>query len=169
MSVTKAILLPLLLIIISSCSDALPSNQLIEEAPAQESYPEVDRLLWPYFRAFEEEATRRDLDIDLRKLEITGVIDAIREDGVAGTCQYGQHLSHVTIDEDYWKGASAYAREMVVFHELGHCALRRGHTEGSDRNGSCLSLMNSGTTNCTVRYNARNKELYLDELFGSTH
>jgi len=128
-------------------------------------YQEVDQELWRYYEAFEREAAKRNISIDLNDLEITGAIEEIAEDGVAGTCQYGRHIHHVTIDQSFWDRSSAWAKEMVVFHELGHCVLDRGHKEDKDQNGSCLSIMHSGTTNCLVRYNSDNKDYYLDELF----
>lgn len=131
-------------------------------------YPEVDEQLWNYFSSFEQEAMARGVQIDLRNLEISGVIENISENGVAGTCQYGRHIHHVTIDRSFWNRNSHLGREMVVFHELGHCALERGHKEVEDRNGSCLSIMNSGTSGCRVLYSQANRDYYLDELFEYT-
>lgn len=130
-------------------------------------FPLADQALWTYFEQFEKEAARRNLSYNLTQLEITGVIEAISEDGVAGTCQYGQHIYHVTIDDHFWKNASPLKREMVVFHELGHCVLNKNHTEDANRENVCLSIMNSGTGSCQVAYTSQNRSYYLDEFFAN--
>jgi len=151
----------------SCATEFISSDNSINESPVEQSrsYPHVDQKLWSYFEDFELAAANRNINIDLVDLEISGVIENISEDGVAGTCQYGQHIHHVTIDLPVWNRSSLLVREMIVFHELGHCALGRGHKEIADSNGACLSMMNSGTTDCRVYYTNVNKEYYLDELF----
>lgn len=140
-------------------------NTANNQATSSKSYANVDRALWPYYEAFEEAASEYNLSFDLEKLDITGVIEEISESGVAGTCQYGQHIHHVTIDRSFWNQSSSTRKEMVVFHELGHCVLARGHREKEDANGACLSIMNSGTSGCAVLYNETNRDFYLEELF----
>jgi hypothetical protein len=54
---------------------------------------------------------------------------------------------------------------MVVFHELGHCYLGRGHSEETHPNGVCKSIMRSGNGGCFDNYNSTTREAYLDELF----
>ncbi|MBT8228816.1 MAG: hypothetical protein KJO50_01055, partial [Bacteroidia bacterium] len=117
------------------------------------------------FNSFEREAEERGLKIDLVGLDITGIVQNIDDNGVAGTCQYGSHIAHVTIDLSYWNNSSMLTREYVVFHELGHCALGRDHDESSFNNGICQSIMNSGLGHCIPSYNNQNRERYLDELF----
>lgn len=139
----------------------------MEESESQSSilFEDVDERLWVHFTNFEEEAAIRGLNFDLNELGITGVIENIPEDGVAGTCQYGQHIHHVTIDNNYWNRASFLQREFVVFHELGHCVLFRDHEEGQFTNGICRSIMRSGLGNCRDAYIQANREYYIDELF----
>lgn len=44
-----------------------------------------------------------------------------------GVCHYS--VNEVDIDIDYWQsGVSISQRMELIFHELGHCILRRGHT-----------------------------------------
>jgi len=154
-----------LLITIGCFPEFEDNNPELNSPLNSKSYLEVDSQLWEYFELFEVEAASRGYSINLINLEITGAIERISEDGVAGTCQYGNHIHHVTIDRDFWNNSSALGREMVVFHELGHCALNQGHREAEDNNGSCLSIMNSGTSGCRVRYTNANRDFYLDELF----
>lgn len=126
----------------------------------------VDERLIPYFLNFETEARRRGINVDLTDARIVGRMDQINEGNVIGTCSYNGHQPNlVTIDLNYWNRVGQLGREMVVFHELGHCFLGRGHLESAFLNGVCASLMNSGTSGCQVAYTATNREAYVDELF----
>ncbi len=130
------------------------------------SYPGVDPLLWEYYERFEEEALERGIEIDLKANNITGVIENIGEDDVAGQCSFNPtRPNHVTIDLGFWTNAGNQAREFVVFHELGHCELLREHREATHPNGTCQSIMRSGLGTCRDNYNVRTREEYLDELF----
>lgn len=149
-----------------SCTEQAGYPQVEEEELS--GYFNVDERLWSHFENFENEAAARGITIDLRNTNITGAINAIEESGVAGTCTYGTHRpSDIVIDQQFWNRASAFGREEVVFHELGHCFLMRGHTEKTHQNNDrvCASIMRSGTGDCFSLYNAVNREYYLDELF----
>ncbi len=126
----------------------------------------VDSRLIPYFQSFEYEATLRGIDINFETFPINGYIRSIQEDDIAGTCNYHQGEPNVvTIDLEFWNASSNLRREMVVFHELGHCYLGRDHREAAFDNGICTTIMNSGTSGCFVAYTSENREYYLDELF----
>lgn len=127
----------------------------------------VDARLVEYFQSFEYEASLRGVEIDYDAFPVFGHIRNIQEADIAGTCSYDSHNPNVvTIDLEYWNAASPSRREMVVFHELGHCVLGRGHLETAFANGICATVMNSGTSGCVVAYNNQNRDYYLDELFG---
>jgi len=151
-----------------SCLDDLDSVDSLQ--PEEEvGYQNVDSRLWDYYSIFEEEAKARGLNVDLRSARISGEIDEIDENNVIGTCQYGGFsTNHVTIDDVFWARSSNLGREFVVFHELGHCFLNRGHIEDSTSDGLCVSLMRSGTGDCRDAYSTRNRAYYLDELFSKT-
>lgn len=129
-------------------------------------YANVDSRLWSHFEDFESAAAERGISINLRDFNITGKIESIQDNGVAGTCTYGTHRpSDIVIDQQFWNRSSAIGREEVVFHELGHCYLMRGHTEETVQNNICASIMRSGTGNCFNAYSVINRDYYLDELF----
>lgn len=129
-------------------------------------FPNVDPELWPYYAAFETEARSRGFDYDLEALNILGDIEEIHQENVAGSCKYGSHINNeVTIDQSFWNRSSNLYKEFVVFHELGHCVLLRGHDESANNQGQCLSIMRSGTGSCRDSYSHQNREAYLDELF----
>lgn len=127
----------------------------------------VDERLIPFYLTFEEEAAQRGITIDFNAFPVTGSIKSIQEDNIAGTCNYHSYEPNVlTIDLEFWNASSTLRREMVVFHELGHCYLGRDHLETAFNNGICTTIMNSGTSGCFVAYTEANREYYLDELFG---
>lgn len=126
---------------------------------------ETNSALQSYYASFEREAALRGYDVDLDDLDLVSTIEEIEEDGIAGTCHYNsQESNRITIDLTFWQNANQSTRELVVFHELGHCVLFRDHLEDENNQNTCLSIMNSGTSGCRVRY-ADNREYYLDELF----
>lgn len=129
-------------------------------------YERVDVRLWYLFESFEEEGRLRGLEIDLRAEGITAEISEIASSGVAGLCQFVPELPNaITIDATFWANSSAEFKEFVVFHELGHCFLDRGHLEDSFSNGSCVSIMRSGLGSCEDNYSPSTRAEYLDELF----
>lgn len=130
------------------------------------AYPSVDQELWTYFQLFETEAAQRGFEIDLNKFDLLAEIHEIDQEDVAGTCTYSSdNPNEITIDESFWNSASQKYKEIVVFHELGHCVLGRDHNNNANSSGICLSLMNSGLTGCAIEYTGSNKSIYLDELF----
>jgi len=170
MSILRILSFPALLLIASflfllnSCTDDIFQSST-DTTP---QFVDVDERLWSYYKSFEEEGRKRGFNYDLNALEITGSIESIAEQGVAGTCQYGSHIHDVTIDLEFWNSSSERLREFVVFHELGHCVLSRGHSELQFNNGICRSIMRSGLENCRDAYTQENRNYYLDELFTSS-
>ncbi|GLR15866.1 hypothetical protein [Portibacter lacus] len=132
----------------------------------EKEYPGVESELWEYYEEFEFQAEKRGLTLDLSNLKVNGEISEIEEPGVAGSCQYGSAINnHITIDKTFWDRSSNLNKEFVVFHELGHCVLFRGHDESQNSNGLCLSIMRSGIGTCIDAYSDANRESYLNELF----
>jgi len=134
--------------------------------PEVRSFANVDERLWSFFEEFEQEAAERGMIFDLTTHNLRGSITDIDDEGVAGTCSYGfRSPSHVTVDLPFWENSSFLSRELVVFHELGHCVLDRDHSEELTENGFCGSIMRSGTGDCRTLYSQTNRDYYLDELF----
>lgn len=130
------------------------------------SYRNVDSELWIYFYNFEKEAQKRGYDVSLRDADIIAYIEALNIGGPVGVCVYGvQEPSEIIVDEPFWERASDLRKELIVFHELGHCYLKRPHNEDTHSNGTCASIMRSGIENCVDNYNSSTREAYIDELF----
>ena len=129
-------------------------------------FANVDANLVPYFERFEHEAANRGISIDIDALGIKGSISELHPGSVAGQCSYQSFApNQLTIDAGFWNSASGIWKEFVIFHELGHCVLLRDHEERFHLDGTCVSIMRSGTGNCIDNYAPSTRSSYLDELF----
>ncbi len=135
---------------------------------ATKSYPGVDERLWIYFENFEKEGQARGVNVDLIAAEMTGVIEKIENGSAAGSCTTDAMNSfhHIIMDSDFWATANVTNKELILFHELGHCYLNRDHYNEAFSDGVCKSLMREGHGECKDNYNSETREYYLDELFG---
>lgn len=160
-----SILLFSLSLLLNSCYEENPF--FAPKEPVADRFPSVDKALWEHFDAFELEAADRGIAMDLASENLTALFKDISEDHVAGQCSYSYNRPRqVTIDTPFWNRSSQLSREMIVFHELGHCVLNLDHDERSFPSGLCRSIMRSGTCCCRDAYNTQNRKYYLDELFG---
>ena len=126
----------------------------------------VDEPLQEYFDRFAAEGAIRNVVIDYEALKISGDIRIISTPTVIGQCIHTEKEPNtVVVDKFYWDTADDLEREFLVFHELGHCALNRGHLDDSDAHGDCISMMTSGTGLCHINYTQATRTSLLDELF----
>lgn len=86
----------------------------------------------------------------------------------AGICRrrYGHTpVIHIDTNSANWK-SSEMSREQLVFHELCHCLLGRGHKDDWLQNGNYASIMKSdGEILYGPILNSHKRDYYLDELF----
>lgn len=126
----------------------------------------VDDELAPWFEKFKEEGAARGIGVDFVQANISGVLENITTDNVSGQCVHNSiDPDQVVIDITAWEQASELKREFLVFHELGHCFLKRSHLETTRSDGTCASMMHSGLSNCRDAYSNSTRTTYLDELF----
>lgn len=155
------LLLLLSFVIVSSCQ-----NDPVLEDNSEIYNSNIPPSLTPYFETFREKALEYDLFIDYDAANVTAEIKLINEGSVAGSCTTNGHdLRHIIIDHTFWNQASHLVKEMVIFHELGHCILGRGHKESSFSNGICRSIMRSGLGTCRDAYTSENRDYFIEELF----
>lgn len=127
------------------------------------TYPDVTAELCPYFQRFEEEAANRNLTVNLKLAGIKGNLVNISK-GYVGLCStHGE--KEIQIDRDFWERSSDLNRELIVFHELGHCFLDRRHSNQKTVDGTCASIMRNGLGGCVDFYTKRTRSQLLDELF----
>ncbi len=147
----------------TACQDTEEVSPIVSQ-PVK--FPDVDPELRPYFQRFEDEAAARGISINLTEAGITGIIEEIEEDHIAGQCSFPRNRpNEVTIDASFWSFGSDLFKEFIVFHELGHCYLFRPHVEDILSNGACASLMRSGNGDCIDNYHSGTRSFYIDELF----
>lgn len=126
----------------------------------------LDTELELYFERFASEAANYDIDFDYQTDRVEGYLTQVEEQNVSGKCERNSvYPNRVYIDIDFWRRANDLNREYVVFHELGHCFLDRGHLDDSNAAGVCLSMMQSGEGNCKDTYSQLTRSVYLEELF----
>ena len=170
MKAVESLILFVFLIFFAACLEedlSLPvdSNDPI---PQVRVFNNVEEALWPHFESFEAAALDYGYAIDINRFNIVGSIESINDGNVVGTCSYGGRQNHrdVVIDQSFWNRASYLSREYIVFHELGHCILGRGHEDECLSNGIWSSLMRSGTIRgCRDFYNSNTRDYYVEELF----
>ncbi len=129
------------------------------------SYPLVDQQLWPFFEKFEAAAKQRGRTINLATQQIKATIEPIPASNV-GLCSRTNNDRVIIIDQKFWTSRSLLSRELIVFHELGHCSLQLEH-RNSQEGGICKSIMRSGHEGCLDNYTPTSRAGYLDELFGN--
>ena len=129
---------------------------------------EVDNEVLPFFEIFELEGLERGINVDLDTEGIGATIDFIRDNSTVGQCQTSdQGNRRIFIDQAFWEGYSFSEKEFIIFHELGHCFLKREHDNSIKGNNVCSSIMQSGVSGCRNQYNETTREEYLDELFSN--
>lgn len=163
----------LILTIALSLSACKKEDDLFVTQPDKETYQETQTTIAPafdvYVQRFIEEGKARGLNIDLESKNITIQFTNINQQespNVVGMCSYdGRFHNDITIDIAFWGRASGLQKEFILFHELGHCYLYRGHRSDALSNGTCASIMRGAEPGCTDAYNAATRNYYINELF----
>ena len=130
------ILLSVALLLVSACGRPIPPDWAV-----------------PYMELFNQEAHVRGVDADAFDTEFVIVETIEGADAIIGMCYYADN--RVEVEEKFWKYASDTEREILIFHELGHCALKKGH---SDSGIMRPQLLNED-------YYLRHRSQLLDDLF----
>ena len=161
---TKSIAGCLLVVLLFSCVEQeVPSPQPV--LPVK-SYDNVDEPLWVYFQRFEEAAARFNLQVDLEDIGIQASIAPTPYAGVVGLCNHrDDQPNSILIGREFFDRSSDLHRELIVFHELGHCVLERSHDDGLLHNGRCKSIMRTGDGSCIDAYDEDHRDYYIEELF----
>lgn len=118
----------------------------------------VDSELVPYFDRFEK-------IIGVSTKGVNGMFISLDAPKL-GQCVNG-YRKEVQIDPQVWMSADDDAKEQLVFHELGHCAMNMGHIPDYFTDGpmygcpvSIMSPYGFGDWYCYTQ----NKEYYYQEL-----
>ncbi len=137
-----------------------------EEAEEIAPAPTVDAELEYYMQTFEWNAAVYGLDVSEKITSVSATLEAL-DGNIAGQCTSfsGGAGNNIRIDDQFWQQADFYLREFVMYHELGHCVLDRPHLDAETTDGRCISIMNSGTSDCINDYGPLTRARYFEELF----
>jgi hypothetical protein len=129
--------------------------------------PYVDSAFTRFALKFEAEAQSRGVNLEMNKLNIFMMQIGVgnNEYVVAGLCSKFDEPYTIIVDTTFWITASLYQQEETLYHEFGHCLLKRSHCN-KKVNGKSVSIMRSRAP-IDSDYPDRRKE-YLDELFNES-
>ncbi|HUP58614.1 MAG TPA: putative metallopeptidase [Bdellovibrionota bacterium] len=115
-----------------------------------------------YVDMFQEEAASHGQPVKVTDLIVRfGTMENPYERGICEIA--GDETPVITINQEAWDQMSEDEREPLMFHELGHCVLRRKHRADQIGPGVPASLMNPYTI-AGWTY-GQYKKHYIDELF----
>jgi hypothetical protein len=116
-----------------------------------------------YLNSFLEEGIIRGYDYTNKTINFYFADIKGPDTNTVGLCYSGN--KEIFIDREYWNNAREKDKERLIFHELGHCFLKRNHKNEKNINGECLSYMR-GKFDCSSNlYSSLWRKYYLDELF----
>lgn len=146
----------LISLMLSACAEEIPKDEVI-----------IDAQVMPYVEQFINDAH----SYGVYELSDTSVIlvDTLAVAGSSvGLCTVTLRGKTITILRSWWNMNDDKAREIVIYHEMGHCALgRMGHNNGqvTTQNGLIIpvSILNPNVINSN--YFVEHRDAYLLELF----
>jgi len=115
----------------------------------------VDPEFEPYVELFLDYANIPSINVDMYFNNQSG--------NVIGVCKTRGNEKKIEIDGVWWYSASELDREILIFHELGHCVLGQGHrnyTLSDGCRGSVMDEYHIGAYCYEKHY-----DYYLEELF----
>jgi len=129
----------------------------------------VPSIIEPYLIAFEEAANARGMDLVIDDI-VVSFGSNLELDGVeaAGLCNFETETTAASIELDTMSEnwlAHESSREILIFHELGHCVLNRGHINATLPASQYKSVMKATGEPVYANFCNFKKDYYLDELF----
>lgn len=124
--------------------------------------PHIEPEAQPYIDRFVTEAKIRNVVVNIQFLTIifTDEVKMTPQGYQFGYCEEGV----ITLVKSYFLAQTDVNKEVVLFHELGHCILKREHVDGVSELKIPESLMIVDPTLVTSYYE-QNRNFYLNELF----
>lgn len=130
--------------------------------PTYDVDPEFDT----YIKVFEAEAKLRGKSLTIKNLIARFGYTKYDGDDVIGLCSKSKYSPVVVIDREYWDRVGTVDREILFFHELGHCILKLPHDNSMvdfDRYQGPASVMNEYMFDSWIY--VTNRHYYMNELF----
>ena len=119
--------------------------------------------LQPYVNSFLQEGNKRSIPVYIENLIATF---GVMEDDTWGTCHFNNDVPYITISADAWHGIVETSKEILMYHELGHCLLGRNHRNDKDMAGINVSIM--GEYALQYRHYEARRDDFVNELFTGT-
>lgn len=125
----------------------------------------IDSEFAPHLEVFKAEAQQRGIPMNINNL-VMRFTKAFDKSETLAQCQYGTTPT-ILVGLDFWNYSDPKTREQVIFHELGHCILGRGHLDDSVNLGGYNIIPKSimSTLLFSTTYYDHNRTYYIDELF----
>lgn len=127
----------------------------------------IDASLQPYFDSFKEELKARNVDIKINNIMITQVNDLPLS--VGANCNRGGSMPVIKINAFFWNLYGEEDKEAMLFHELGHCILGRGHDDTivPDRFTTYTQIPGFACANRNYSYRQGNQNMMPTSLMAS--
>jgi hypothetical protein len=124
----------------------------------------IDDSFYQQVSAFEKEWGRQLTNINMF------FVDRIDGQVIGQAWWYAESRDTVVeIEKHWWDNNPDYvAREALIFHELGHAVLRRGHVPQPTFWEPPYSLMHPSLTKNTIDHYRSDRDYFVAELFGRT-
>lgn len=148
-------IIPFLALCISCGSDIFPKDTILNPSLELGEFK-------PYVESFVYDGSMHGVHLEIKDLIIRfGDLNRdARDDGLVtlGICRTAPFKTpKIYIDSNHWEDMNEYKRTALIYHELGHCILKRGHIDKR------VSLMNSfiiSSETFSKHYNGLVKELF---------
>lgn len=107
--------------------------------------------------------------LDNYRRSVQFIMDPSLSNNVAGNCTYASdnNFAVIRINPNYWWNYDYHRRESLMFHELGHCVLYRGHNSRLLNDNRAESVMHPFSQPFGDQY-LDHYQHYMTELFGAS-
>jgi hypothetical protein len=104
----------------------LSASACAPKEKAHEAFLQVDAPFQDFVNNFEQVSGEEGNPLRINDLIVTfGSTPSLNETGV---CEWSENETpRITLNQRIWNTLNDYDRQEVMFHELGHCVLRRIH------------------------------------------
>lgn len=122
-----------ILILLTSCGRVKPKDYVITPK-SNKKFTISNEIFIPYYNTYEKETNVNPFHVTINFSNLN--------DNIAGVCySWNNGDKEILIDIEYWNSYDELQREILIFHELGHCILNRKHKTDNYK-GYALSIMN---------------------------
>ncbi len=126
-----------------SCGTDLGVDMIYKSAGSIRQYQVTNQSLVPYVNRFKERYLAHGGSL-VASIDDIPVNFGDTNEKVGVCLIYSNDQREVLVNLDWWNGQSSRRRELLIFHELGHCALGREHQDNKvEKSNFSSSIMNS--------------------------